>query len=486
MPAQDAPDCFRLPRLVVSALAGGGGKTLLSLGLAGALRRRGIGVVPFKKGPDYIDAAWLSAAAGRPASNLDPFFLSPGRLRSLFVHACRRALPAACASGEGGLALVEGNRGLFDGMDVEGSCSTSCLARDLAAPVLVSLNATKMTRTAAALVQGIMGFEQGLSFAGVVLGQVGRARHASYLRASIERYTDMRVLGALPRLPRNPLPERHMGISSLLGDRLSDNAQQALESLATLVSENVDVDAVVACARSCGDLAGVPPFWPGEPVRLPDPPAIGYVRDASLWFYYRENLEALERAGARLVRLSFLEGGPWPFEGPDALDGLYLGGGFPEDYLDRLSRSPQLAELARQARGGFPVYAECGGLMVLSRAIVAKGRRWPMAGVLPVEVEIMDRPQGLGYVEAEVLGDNPYHPKGARLHGHEFHYSRVSGGAPAATLLGLARGVGMGGGHDALLAGSTWGSYTHIFAPAVPGWAPRLVAMALARRGRRR
>ena len=481
----ERPAPFRLPRLVVSAMSGGGGKTLLSLGLAGALRARGVEVVPFKKGPDYIDAAWLTAAAGRPASNLDPYFLSAERLRSLFVHACTRALPGACAGGQGGVALVEGNRGLYDGMDVEGSCATSQLARDLGAPVVLSLNATKMTRTAAALIQGITSFEKGLTFAGVVLGQVGRSRHASYLRASIERYTDMRVLGELPRLARNPLPERHMGISSLLGDRLSGDARQALESLAKLVGENVDVDAVMDAARGARPLENVAPFWPETADDGQPRPRIGYVRDEALWFYYRENLEALERAGARLTRLSLLDPAPWPFDGPDALDGLYLGGGFPEDYLDTLSGSPMLAELARRSAEGFPIYAECGGLMVLSRGISVAGRRWPMAGALPVEVEVTPRPQGLGYILCDVTGDNPYHPRGARLHGHEFHYSRVCGGDLEGTLLRLERGKGMGERRDALLAHATWGSYTHIFAPAVPTWAPAVVAMARAWRARR-
>ena len=265
MPAQE--DLFRtacsLPRLAVSSLSGGGGKTLLSLGLAGALTERGLEVVPFKKGPDYIDAAWLAAAAGRPSSNLDPFFLASGRLRSLFVHqASRTASPAALAEGRC-LALVEGNRGLYDGMDLEGSCSTAALARDLDAPVLLSLNATKMTRTAAALIQGVMGFEKGLRFAGVVLNQVGRSRHGSYLRACIERYTDMPVLGELPRLAENPLPERQMGIASLLGDRLSETCESALAILKAHVRENVDVDRIFEASRTAGRLEHVAPFWDG-------------------------------------------------------------------------------------------------------------------------------------------------------------------------------------------------------------------------------
>ena len=484
MPAQE--DLFRtaqsLPRLAVSSLSGGGGKTLLSLGLAGALTEQGFEVVPFKKGPDYIDAAWLAAAAGRPASNLDPFFLAPDRLRSLFVHqVARTASPAALAEGRC-LALVEGNRGLYDGMDLEGSCSTASLARDLEAPVLLSLNATKMTRTAAALIQGMMGFEKGLRFAGVVLNQVGRARHASYLRACIENYTDMPVLGELPRLAENPLPERQMGIASLLGDRLSETCESALAILKAHVREHVDLERILEASRTAGSLENVAPFWEGEPVAPADPPVIAVVRDASLWFYYRENFEALERAGAKLAFVSLLDGDAWDFAGIDA---VYLGGGFPEDYLDALSHSPRLKELACEARRGLPVYAECGGFMILSRAIAREGRSWPMAGLLPVDIDVFPRPRGLGYVEAVVAKENPYHPLGLRLRGHEFHYSTACnvGCEPA---LMLEKGTGMGQGRDAVAAGKVWGSYTHIFAPAVPTWAGRFVEAARDWQSRRR
>ena len=221
-------------RICISALSGGGGKTLLSLGLARAFSRQGLAVQPFKKGPDYIDAAWLSLAAGRQASNLDPYFLSPARLRALFRHVMGRSGAR--------LALLEGNRGLFDGMDVRGSCATAELARTLDCPVLLSLDCTKMTRTAAALVAGVRNFEPGLRLAGVVLNQVASARHEGILREAITTYTDVPVLGAIPRLRENPLPERHMGLASLCGDDLSPQAQEILEKLADVVRDHVDMD----------------------------------------------------------------------------------------------------------------------------------------------------------------------------------------------------------------------------------------------------
>lgn len=537
-------------RICISALSGGGGKTLLSLGLARAFSRQGLAVQPFKKGPDYIDAAWLSLAAGRQASNLDPYFLLPARLRALFRHVMGRSGAR--------LALLEGNRGLFDGMDVRGSCATAELARTLDCPVLLSLDCTKMTRTAAALVAGVRNFEPGLRLAGVVLNQVASARHEGILREAITAYTDVPVLGAIPRLRENPLPERHMGLASLCGDALSPQAQEILEKLADVVRDHVDMERVLAIADDLPALPEGPDFWDeaawagegftassgkGQPAvchavtavadgagmpqqeamptgsqsgitpqdtapakrqtgresadavevlsRRPRPadgpelapaPRIGYVRDRALWFYYEENLEALRRAGAELVRLSLLDGTPWP-----ELDGLYLGGGFPEDWARELASSPHLARLAALAGQGLPIYAECGGFMVLASALERDGQRWPMSGIFPVETRFCPKPQGLGYVRADVVLPNPYFPQGSVLRGHEFHYSLCH--EPAAVCgrldhaLRLRKGTGMGRdaeghGRDGLVSGRVWAAYCHIFAPAVPGWAPRFVDLA--------
>lgn len=535
-------------RICISALSGGGGKTLLSLGLARAFSRQGLAVQPFKKGPDYIDAAWLSLAAGRQASNLDPYFLPPARLRALFRHVMERSGAR--------LALLEGNRGLFDGMDVRGSCATAELARTLDCPVLLSLDCTKMTRTAAALVAGIRNFEPGLRLAGVVLNQVASARHEGILRETITTYTDVPVLGAIPRLRENPLPERHMGLASLCGDDLSPQAQEILEKLADVVRDHVDMDRVLALADDLPALPEEPDFWDeaawagegftasscegqpavchagtasaagagascegtaptgalsvtsprattsdgtqaegcdgtaplsGAPCPADSPkraaaPRIGYVRDRALWFYYEENLEALRRAGAELVRLSLLDDASWP-----ELDGLYLGGGFPEDWARELAASPHLARLATLAGEGLPIYAECGGFMVLASALERDGQRWPMSGIFPVETRFCPKPQGLGYVRADVVLPNPYFPQGSVLRGHEFHYSlchepaAVSGRLEHA--LRLRKGTGMGRdaeghGRDGLVSGRVWAAYCHIFAPAVPGWAPRFVDLA--------
>ena len=522
-----------IPRLVVSGLSGGGGKTLVSLGLARAFARQGLRVKPCKKGPDYIDAAWLGLATGQTPTNLDPYFLSESRLRSLFVHAATGA----------DLALIEGNRGLYDGRDLEGSCSTATVARTLAAPILLALTVTKMTRTAAALIAGLASFEP-VQLAGVILNRVSSSRHAALIRRSIETYTGIPVVGEVPRLAVNPIPERHMGLVSIHDETVStgedESLLRALDCLASLLEEHADMDSILSIARSAPPLSA-PPFWPSShendreqrpsrpsslsvelaPERtasqanlvlekqavqadvLPsNHPVIGYVRDAALWFYYEENLEALRRAGAQLVELSILSPEPWPCT---QLNGLYLGGGFPEMVPDRISASPHLDELRTLSLSNLPIYAECGGFMILCREIRIDDRNYPMADLFPARAEFHPRPQGLGYVEAIVERENPFHPRGSILRGHEFHYSSCVPLGELEPTLKLSPGVGMSGhghrarglaaplqhheslpeqviwnhklqGRDGLLVRRTFAAYTHLFAPAVPHWAERFVA----------
>ncbi len=478
---------LHIPRIIISALRGGGGKTLLSLGLCRAFLQRDLAVKPFKKGPDYIDARWLELSAKASCTNMDPYFLDAQRLQSLFAHAWQQ--------GDYALALVEGNRGLFDGQDVQGTCSTAELSRVLQAPVILSLDITKMTRTSAALLQGMAHFEEGVRIAGVVLNQVGSARHEKIVREAIEQYTDIPVLGALPRLKENPLPERHMGLCQTA----THEADAILDSLGSLVAEHCDVERLYALAHGASALQAAEAFWPELAVNSScvKPVRIGYVYDDAFWFYYAENLEALCRAGAELVPLSLLEDTPWPKD----LQGLYLGGGYPEEYLEQLSASPHLATLQALSHAHMPIYAECGGFMILAQSIIRHGKEYAMSGVFPVQSEFHSRPQGLGYVQATVCTENPYHAAGAMVRGHEFHYSKCIGAHAGqqrgehALCFTLAKGTGMGhgtlnegqsealsGAQDGLLVRQTFASYTHIFAPSCPWWAENFVSRAAAYR----
>ncbi len=462
------------PRIILAGLSGGSGKTFVSIGLCRALARRGCNVRPFKKGPDYIDASWLTHAARQTACNLDPFLLPRETIAALFQEKAREA----------DLSIIEGNRGLFDGKDREGTCSTAELARQLDAPVILVLDATKMTRTAAAIVAGCRAFEPGLNLAGVILNRTAGERHRAILKQCIEELAGVPVLGCLPKIADNPIPERHMG---LVSDQEHAGREAALEAIADVVERSVDVDSLLFAARNAAPpaSAGAVP-WPASVVDAQQKaPVIGYVHDAALWFYYPENLEALERAGATLRRVSLLADEPWP-----ELDGLYLGGGFPETHAPALAANAAVrGHVLALARAGLPIYAECGGFMYLCEGLHLPGGWHELAGVFPLSTRLCPRPQGLGYVEALVEAENPFHPLGAHVTGHEFHYSACTEPSRPEDMPPLAlkmlRGHGMLAGRDGLLVDRTFASYTHIHALGAPHWAPGFVRAALAYRAAR-
>jgi cobyrinic acid a,c-diamide synthase len=451
---------FITPRLVVAGLSGDSGKTLVSLGIAAALKARGVDVAPFKKGPDYIDAAWLGAATGRPGRNLDTFLQGP------------EALGAVLSRGSGGessgLAMIEGNRGLFDGFDAAGTHSTAELAKRLDAPILLVVDVTKATRTVAALVLGCRALDPEVPLAGVVLNRVATPRQERVIREALAQAGGPPILGAIPRLDGDPLPARHLGLVTAAEH---PRTREAIATAARLAEAHLDLDTLL-------EIAGRAPA-----VELPErkapkrgaPVRIGVLRDEAFSFYYPENLEALEDLGAELAFFSALAGDDLP-----DVDALYIGGGFPELYAARLAENRVLAESLRAAVAeGMPAYAECGGLMYLAKELVTDGVAHPMVGVLDLVVEQTPRPHGHGYAEGTVERANPFFETGARLRGHEFHYSRPGGGKDrSATVVGLGRGTGIGDGRDGIVVGRVWASYLHLHALGTPTWAPGLVDLA--------
>lgn len=454
-----------VPRFVIAGLAGDSGKTLVSLGMARALVGTGVDVAPLKKGPDYIDAGWLGAAAGKTARNLDTFMEGPAGVG----EAVARSLPAD-------LLLVEGNRGLFDGMDAAGTHSTAALAKLLGAAVILVVDVTKMTRTTAAVIRGCQLYEPELEIAGVILNRVGTRRQEKLIREAIAAAGGPPVLGAVPRLHgADPLPGRHLG---LVTAQEHPSREAVLERVASVVRRNVDLRSVVEVAEQVApvELERLEPAERGDPVR------IAVFRDETFTFFYPENLEALEEAGADLVFISPRDDRPIP----DDVDALYIGGGFPELAAAELAGARRRRTSVKEAaKRGLPVYAECGGLMLLARELVAGNNAYPMVGALDLVVEQTDKPCGHGYVEGVVDRDNPFLPKGTAVRGHEFHYSRVIGGDTNATALCLDRGTGVGKGRDGVVRGASWASYTHIHAFGVPEWARGLLAEARRYRSRR-
>jgi cobyrinic acid a,c-diamide synthase len=453
-----------VPRLVLAALKGGAGKTLLTAGVAAALRRRGLDLAVFKKGPDYIDAGWLGLAAQCQCYNLDPYLFEDRAVLGSFLK----------RSNGKELAIVEGNRGLFDGVDSAGSYSTAELAKALRAPVVLIVDATKMTRTAAALVLGCKAMDPEMRLEGVILNRVGGARHERVLRDSIEQATTIPVIGAVRKLAMDRFPQRHLGLLPL---QEHPAAMQFISEASDIAERSIDLDRFIALAKLAGRLEPVElAAYDSHGVRDHPEVIIGIVRDSAFQFYYPENLEALEAAGARIVEISALE----PRELPD-LDALYIGGGFPETHAELLAgNSVFRASLLERAASGLPIYAECGGLMYLSHSIRIDKRVYPMAGVFPVETILERRPQGLGYARVRVTGANPFYPQGVELSGHEFHYSRLVGleEATDSCVFTVMRGHGMDGARDGIRRWNALGTYVHVHALGEPLWAEGLVNMA--------
>jgi cobyrinic acid a,c-diamide synthase len=456
----------------VAGTGGDSGKTVATLALIAAARDEGLTVAPFKKGPDFIDAAWLGWAAGRPARNLDTYLLGAEAVERSFR---RHAEPE-------GLNLIEGNRGLLDGVDAAGTHSSAALARLVRSPVLLIVSPVKSTATAAAPVVGLQRLAPEVAIAGVLLNRTAGARHRRVVTEAIERHAGVPVLGALPRLDEPPLASRHLG---LVPPAEHAPAAELRRRLSDLAREHIDLERLWSLARSAPPLSE-PDSGTGaasgadaasKPAGSRARPRIGYVRDSAFTFYYPENLEALVKEGAELVAISALSDTRLP-----ELDALYIGGGFPETHTERLASNRALhGELRERVAAGLPVYAECGGLMFLAERLELDDRTVELAGVLPVTVRLHARPAGHGYARVTVDRPNPFFPTGTELTGHEFHYSALSSGRDRiGTAYRVEKGVGIGGGRDGIVRERVLASYLHLHALGTGAWSRGLVTTARA------
>lgn len=458
--SEDRPAPVSAKGFLIAGLSGGSGKSVATVGITAAFHHRTRKIAPFKKGPDYIDAGWLQLAADSPCYNLDPYLMSPELIR----HSC-----AEHSKGKE-LIIVEGNRGLFDGVNLDGAYSSAELAAILKLSVVLVMDCTKMTRTAAALLLGCVAMGHEIEIKGVVLNRIGSSRHERIIRQSIEHYTDVCVLGALPRLSYDIFPQRHIGITPC---QEYAGCASALDDLVPLIETHIDLETLESIAQPY-----VPAEYPeslyqqwhnedGGSVR------IGVLRDAAFQFYYPENLSALRRCGATLVEINALTDKELP-----ELDGLYIGGGFPETNVHALCANNSFrTSLKARIEDGLTVYAECGGLIYLGEAITVSDETFALTGIFPVTFTMGKKPQAHGYTRLTVSGDNPFYPPGTKINGHEFRYSRVVDWSGSAENLALTmeRGVGFAEGKDGLVYKNVLALYTHIHALSTPEWAPALI-----------
>lgn len=450
-----------MDRLLISAAHKSSGKTTVSIGLCHALSQSGHVVQAFKKGPDYIDPMWLGRATGRACINLDFYTMQHEEIRQRFQQYGQDAA----------ISLIEGNKGLYDGLDLHGSNSNAALAQLLKAPVVLVIDVRGVTRGIAPLLLGYQAFCKDIHIAGVIFNQVGGRRHESKLRTVIEHYTDIPVIGAIAQDPSMEIDERHLG---LVPSNEASHVDNKIKTIGRLVAEQVDLDKLIHIAQQ----APVLPEVQCRPVATTKPKPdlrIGIARDAAFGFYYPDDLDALQQAGAELVFFNCLDDEQLP-----DVDGLFIGGGFPESFLPELHANQSMRQSIHAAiENGLPAYAECGGLMYLCRKISWRGETQEMVGILPADVQMHVKPQGRGYIRLEENALHPWPSVAETEHdivGHEFHYSGLENlGPEIKTVYKVLRGYGIDGRQDGLIYKNLLACYAHLRDTGQNHWAKRFI-----------
>lgn len=471
-----------LPRLLLAADRSSSGKTTISTGIMAALREAEFTVQPFKVGLDYIDPSYHSEITGRAARNLDGYLCDSQTLNEVFQHAALGA----------DISIIEGVRGLYEGLEATSDIgSTAQIAKTLKCPVVLIINARSITRSAAALVQGYTSFDPGVDIQGVILNNLGSASHTDKAKKAIETYTSIPVLGAIPRDERMQISMRHLGlIPALEGRRRLEDFDERLRHITSIIREHIDLQHLVEIASSA------PPLPPAAPRLYTEPkPAelrIAVALDESFNFYYRDNLELLEQQGAELIYFSPLHSNRLP-----EVDGVYIGGGYPELFASELEKNKNLKEHIYQAsQEGMPIFGECGGLMYLTQSITTEPDAsskhhmatkepgtYEMVGALPGNTHLTHR-RIVTYTVAHAVRHNPIATQGTIIKAHEFHHSEVLDIPEKAVFaIRTERGTGIKKGMDGLMQQNTLATYLHILASSYPGFAERFTEQCRQWRG---
>jgi len=467
-----------MSRIFISAAHKSSGKTTVSIGLCAALKDSGNVVQSFKKGPDYIDPYWLSQATGRSCYNLDFYTMSQEEILA----------KVNSKSSHSDISLIEGNKGLYDGLDLDGSNSNAALATLTKTPVILVLSASGMTRGIAPLILGYQAFDKNVSIQGVILNRLGGSRHESKLRNVIEHYTDVQVVGAIHNDSRFNIDERHLG---LVPGHEDPFCSEKIHLLAEAVREQVNLNQVLDIAATAPALANAKP---AEVIRSTTKDIkLGLIRSAAFGFYYPDDIEALENAGAEIIEID-----PCTDKQLPDIDALFIGGGFPETHMRELEANTSMRDsILKAIQNGLPAYAECGGLMYLAKSIEYKGETHQMVGCIDTDIVMEKRPQGRGYVQLEETADSPWPllpptQKGATeekqtICAHEFHYSRFktldkcvdkNGNKTVKFAFRVLRGTGITGNDDGYIFNNLLACYTHQRTSDKNPWTERFILFA--------
>jgi cobyrinic acid a,c-diamide synthase len=459
------------PRILIAGDRSSSGKTTIVAGLLSALRARGLAVQPFKVAMDYIDPSYHTWITGRSCRNLDGYLMTEAAVQEIYAHAVGNA------AGMADIAVIEGVRGLYEGYDGDLG-STAQIAKLLRTPVIFVVDARSITRSCAALVKGYMDFDPRLAFKGVILNKVGSERHAQKAIAEIERYAGVEVVGVIRRNEEMHLAMRHLGLVPVLEGRARhEGFAKRVDRIRQIVEEGLNLDRIMEIAREAKPLPEVQPDLYrknalGKGLR------IGVARDEAFNFYYRDNLEMMELAGAKVVPFSPVHDATLP-----DVDGIYIGGGYPELYARELSENSGMRHSLEKAHErDLPFYAECGGLMYLAREIEWDGERQEIVGLVPGKARRGSR-RIVSYVHGQIAQDCALGKAGTAIMGHEFHHSEMVMDEGVKYAIRLERGTGIKDGWDGMCQGNMVASYTHIHSASFRGFPEQFIRACRRRKG---
>ncbi len=439
--------------IYISAAHKSSGKTVVSLGLCAALKQQPLKVQSFKKGPDYIDPIWLSQASGNPCYNLDFYNMTNNEILQLYAQ----------YSSSSDISIIEGNKGLFDGVNVTGGDANADLAKLLDIPVLLVVDASGITRGVAPLVSGYQAFDKDLNIAGVILNKVAGDRHESKLIQAIEHYTDIPVMGSIRRSKDLIIDERHLG---LVPANETPESKTFIDIAARQISDQVDLNKIIGINQHSAKQTKLSPGVKDNNL------SVAIAKDSAFGFYYQDDLDKFIQLGVEIKYFNALEDDSLP-----DVDALFIGGGFPEMKLKELSVNKSLlADVKAKIESGMPSYAECGGLMYLSNSITQSDNTYSMAGVIDADAVMNKKPIGRGYVQLEPTEKHPWNNVSNCIYAHEFHYSKLENlDSNTQYVFKVLRGVGVDNMQDGILIHNLVATYTHLRNVAGNQWVEQFV-----------
>ena len=454
---------LNIPRVLIAADRSSAGKTTIAIGLMSVFTKRGYVVQPFKVGLDYIDPSYHSRVTGRYSRNLDGFLMNRRAIMDVFAHAIRGA----------DMGIIEGVRGLYEGLEGTSDIGTTAeIAKTLRSPVILVVDARSITRSAAALVEGYRSFDRRVDIKGVILNNIGSPAHATKAKEAIEHYTDIEVIGQIPRTDAIRLTMRHLGlVPAAEGQKRDRTFQKQLENIEAIIQDSVDIDKVFQIAATAAPLPlrkqqsfVASHSRQAEHKKLV---RIGIAYDEAFNFYYNDLFDLFSLNGVELVFFS-----PLHDEEVPTVDGIYFGGGYPELFGTELEHNrPMRESIVSCAQTGMPIFAECGGLMYLSESLTYGRQTSRMAGVIPANTNMVEN-RVIGYVSGTTVRDTAIGQKGTQFRGHEFHYSTLTETSRKLTFaFALQKGKGISGGCDGIQVQQTLASYTHIHPLSFPNLA---------------